>query len=872
MAERPILIFPAATVAARAKLPQSFGPPGPRPTQAQQKKRLAARFQALTTRFGTIQADTGGIDPEQVIVFETVGSLTNFQNVVKKIPGMEWLGDFDADIADPDPGFLADGTDATRLPGRLFVVVANRTAFAELQKLWRAWIRAKDEKLPRGFGPLAEVFKHLQDVRPWGPKDRVAATGVIAYWERGLAANQPAIRFEAELWCRADQSTRNAAYGRLQAVVTQAGGQCIKRATLSEIDYDGVLLELPAVAVRQAIEAIRSDRDTAILRLTDVKYFAPMGQASLVPIAEGEPIAPSEKPLPAAEPVAALLDGLPLTNHAALQGRLIVDDPDGFAAKYQTGEHRHGTAMASLITHGEVDAAEPALTSKLYVRPLMYPDRPDDGGRRDEWLPSDELTVDLVHRAVRRILEGDGDQPAQAPTVKIINLSIGDLWQPFDRHLSPWARLIDWLAWKYQVLFVISASNHLLDISIPSPPSSISSMADNDIRAHTLRSMAHQRLERRLLAPSEAVNALTVGALHAQAAPIGNPGQLVDLLRGALLPSPVSTLASGFRRAIKPEILVPGGRRHYSPALQDGKAPTAVFRIANIAKQPGQLVAAPGGTAIPPNHAVRISGTSNAAALTTRKAVQLADEIAALRQEPGGDTLSDARTAVIIKAMFVHGATWGEWEPFVESVFDGPDDGMERWWRIKRDCARLLGYGPADFDRGTVCTDQRVILLGCNELRADEAHIYNVPLPAALHAQTIQRRLTITLAWLTPTNPRHRNYCTADLWFDPPDTHLQVKRADAGDKMVKQGTVQHEVLEGSASVPIADGDTMPIQVNCRADATSKLSAPIPYALMVSLETARPLAVSIYQEVRVALERIREASRIRSTVRAGRRSR
>jgi len=869
MAGRPILIFPTATVAARAKLPQSFGPPGPRPTQAQQRKRLADRFQALADRFGLIQADVGGVDPEQVIVFETVGSVTDFQNVVKKISGMEWLGDFDADIAEPDLGFLADGTDATKLPGRLFVVVGNRTAYNEILKLWRAWGKAKDEKLPHGFGPLAAVFKHLHDLRPWGPKDRVAATGVLAYWERGLAANQPSIRFEAELWCRGSAPQRNAAYDRLSTIVTQAGGQCLKRATIPEIDYDGVLLDVPATAIRQALNAIHADQDTTLLRLTDVKYFAPMGQASTAPIADGAPTPHVSKPLPTANPVVALLDGLPLTNHAALQGRLVVDDPNNVASLYQIGEHRHGTAMASLIVHGDLGANEPPLTSKILVRPVMNPDRPDASGRREEWFPAGELTVDLVHRAVKRILEGEAGQPPIGPTVKVINLSVGDAAHLFDRQLSPWARLLDWLAWKHQVLFVVSAGNHLLDLSIPVPPNAIAAMSDEDLRAHTLQAMAHQRVERRLLAPSESVNALTVGALHAQSGPTGAVGRLVDLLRGAPLPSPVSSIGSGFRRAIKPEILVSGGRRHYAPKIQPGNASSAQFEIVNVANQPGQLAASPGGTAVPPSHTVRASGTSNAAALTTRRAAQLFQQIIELREEAGGAVLADSRIAVILKAMLVHGASWGERESFIEKVFDGPDDGMERWWRIKRDCARLLGYGPADFDRGTVCTDQRVIMLGCGELNAGEAHVYNVPLPPALHAQTVQRRLTITIAWLTPVNPRHRNYCTADLWFDPPDSHLQVKRTNAGEKTVKQGTVQHEVLEGDAAVPIAEGDTMPIQVNCRADAASKLDVAIPYALMVSLETARPLAVSVYEQVKAVLDRIREAARVRPSIRPGR---
>lgn len=37
-------------------------------------------------------------------------------------------------------------------------------------------------------------------------------------------------------------------------------------------------------------------------------------------------------------PRVALLDGLPLANHAALQGRLVNDDPDGRAAAYGNGQ------------------------------------------------------------------------------------------------------------------------------------------------------------------------------------------------------------------------------------------------------------------------------------------------------------------------------------------------------------------------------------------------------------------------------------------------------------------------------------------------------------------------------------------------------
>ena len=234
----------------------------------------------------------------------------------------------------------------------------------------------------------------------------------------------------------------------------------------------------------------------------------------------------------------AILDGLPLTNHAALRDRLVVDDPDGLAAMYQAGEHRHGTAMASLIAHAEYDSNEPALASKIYVRPVMVPGRPDANNRRWETFPPDELPVDLIHRAVRRMFEADGATPPQAPGVRVINLSLGDASQPFDRQLSPWARLLDWLAFRYQVLFVVSAGNPGTEVTIPAPPASIAAMSDEDLRSHTLRSMAQQRLQRRLLTPAESINALTVGALHAQTGPIGDSGLLIDPFRGARIAKP----------------------------------------------------------------------------------------------------------------------------------------------------------------------------------------------------------------------------------------------------------------------------------------------------------------------------------------------
>jgi hypothetical protein len=75
--------------------------------------------------------------------------------------------------------------------------------------------------------------------------------------------------------------------------------------------------------------------------------------------------------------------------------------------------------------------------------------------------------------------------------------------------------------------------------------------------------------------------------------------------------------------------------------------------------------------------------------------------------------------------------------------------------------------------------------------------------------------------------------------------------------------VQHEVLEGEDAVPITADATMPVQVNCRPEAASNIAAPVPYALMVSLETAQPLAVSIYDQVKARLDALRAPVPVRT---------
>jgi hypothetical protein len=161
---------------------------------------------------------------------------------------------------------------------------------------------------------------------------------------------------------------------------------------------------------------------------------------------------------------------------------------------------------------------------------------------------------------------------------------------------------------------------------------------------------------------------------------------------------------------------------------------------------------------------------------------------------------------------------------------------------------RFIGYGFADVTKVIACTDQRVTIVGFGKLEDGQADEFRLPLPPSLSARNAKRRLTITLAWLTPVDSTRQKYRIAHLWFDPKNSVVP-DRIDADGRAVLRGTVQHEVLEGEQAADFQDGDVIVIKVNCRADA-GDIPESIRYGLAVTLEVAEDIA--IYQEVRERL--------------------
>jgi len=285
--------------------------------------------------------------------------------------------------------------------------------------------------------------------------------------------------------------------------------------------------------------------------------------------------------------------------------------------------------------------------------------------------------------------------------------------------------------------------------------------------------------------------------------------------------------------------VLPGGRilykENYTPPGN-----TEVSMV-NTPRAPGHLVATPPNTL--GNNTKYSSGTSNAAALASRGAAQAFDVIDALRAG-NQQSLPDKFDAVLLKALLTHGADWGDLE---RQILAARPDITDR--RKQQDfIARFVGYGLADIDRALTCTEQRATLIGVGELKDGEALEFRAPMPPCLNAQTIKRRLTITLAWLTPVNVRNSKYRSARLWINPPSDEFGVARVNYQWQHVQRGTLQHEILEGQNALAFVDGNEAVFKVNCSEDG-GKILDPVPFALCVSLEVAEGIELPIYQQIR-----------------------
>ena len=759
--EFPLLVFPEHVLADRARRPGSTGKVRV-PVPAQQAQRLTPQFQrlqeALEERRLALQNNLLGVVPEQVLVIETIGSIQNFVGAIGRIEGLEWLSEYELENIEPAYGFEDESNPDKELKRQLFLVMTDRQALSQMHRLFELWTNDHEAAFQRGLAPLKHAFEHLHTIRPWGVEDRIRETGVLEDWQERLQDdNVDEVPFEAELWFRDSQKRREQAESLLRDIIASHRGEVAAQCVITDIRYHAILGLLPRTEVQEIIDTPQERENIQWLRCDDIMHVRPVGQCAVGISAEQHQERLSDDELAQIvsaqesnddEPVIAIFDGMPLTGHRLLDKQVTVDDPDGYEAAYQAHERVHGTSMASLICHEDLDRHSEALGSRLYARPILQPQSGYDG-LPVEAIPAHVLPVDLVHRSVRRLFESDGNEPPAAPTVRFVNLSGCDPARPFIREMSPWARLLDWLAWKYRILFIVSAGNHSQDIELEVPRTALAAISPSGRERAVIKALAADTRNRRLLSPAETLNSLTIGALHQDAS---RPAavNLIDPFAQAGIPNVVSAHGPGYRRAIKPDIFLSGGRQLLTEKLGNTH-PKEVLKITYFATPPGQRVATP-GNAGQLDRTRYTRGTSNAAAIATRGAALLYGLLGELRQS--SVHVPPEYDVVLTKALLAHSSKWGS----ALSTYEATLKNAANRRTFREYVGRFLGYGEASIERVMSCTEERVTVLGYGELNDGEGAVFSLPLPPSLSAIGDPRRLTITLAWLSPINSRRQAY------------------------------------------------------------------------------------------------------------------
>lgn len=862
----PLLFFPQAKPVKPPEDPSGGFPRGGQgvgiPTRERQIVRMEEQFAELSRVLGnqSLEASTSadGFAPESILVLQTKRTAMEFQAAINGVKGMEWLAEADLDDLEPTKDFRDPEHPSESIKGQLLVSFTNQTALAELLRLWEAWKRG--ESFGRGQTSWTTIFSHLDEIRPWSLRDRLDEFGIIQRWEEDLDENPEGRHvFELEFWYREHLAARQRALEEARRSIVAAGGRFVgDPVDIHDIRFFAIKAELPGSFLRSWIPIRESV--AAPFQSIGIRFVRPMG--CMVSADHGDtPNDPAEDEV-LGTPIVAVLDGLPLENHHRIRSRVLIHDPFDLVDTYTDPTSQiHGTAMCSIVSWGDLNAPRP-LSTPIVCIPIMQPtSRPDD---TTEIVPQDRFPEDLVYEAVREIL---GDRVASktgiAPGVKVINLSMGDPTRPFHRQAGSWARLVDWLSWRHKLLFIVAAGNTEFHAAGDDhTPRQIAAMAPSDRTRHTLQQMVRNRRARSIHAPAEAINALTIGCVHHDAAGAFTPSPAqVDILPDNCFPSPVTRHGPGFKRAIKPELLLPGGRILF----KNGPAAFLEWRGGG----------APGVKAAAPSKDGRLDmvsqtrGTSNAAALASNAAGRIGELLLELGQDQSLPVpLHPDAVAPIIKAMLVHGAH----KSTITDAFNrhlGPGPLQQRGNTVKEFTSNFLGYGVPDIERVLRCASNRATVIGYGSIPKkikdrETLHEYVLPLPVeSLQGDCSLRRLTVTLAWLTPIAPRHKDYRQAKLEVVFNRDIADFESGENNHIHIARGTVWHNVFEAEPSGLFATmGPELRFQVVC-SERAGHLDEEIPYGFVVSFETAAE--VPIYHEIR---ERLQASIATQARVRVG----
>lgn len=804
-----------------------------------------------------VSIDPRAVVPERCLVFELLGDIPEF-NLAAQALGLEWLGvettTGDAEEADADDQSIAAPED--QQPQRLYLTMPTEQALSKLLTQWKRYASGRPHA-NEGERELWKLFGYLHDLRIWAVQDRLDPS--LSDYVANILADAPNehVVVDLDLWYRNEEEKRNRSLETLHGMLEEVEGELLDQVDIPEIRYQGVRIRVPAGVAQELVDGrgrIAEARDVMIIR----------PQSAYESQIEGEPVATVTE-LDDAELtgdcIAALLDGYPVDRHHLLADRLHIVEVEVTGAQAPAQTREHGTAMASLIVHGDLQAPDTApLRRPLAVVPVLVAPSPG----RKETTPAGKMPIGVIYRALKAITSANRRVNPELSKVVVINHSICDVYAPFVRRASPWATLLDYFSHEHNILFVVSAGNILSKFPVPA----FTNIAAYEAASATTREAAvlgaieMAKATRTLLSPAESVNSLTIGAVHADHAQPDNTAP-PDPYPTFAMSNLASAVGLGVNRSVKPDFLEAGGR--FATGMTNGASGFEVH--ARASAHYGQQVASP-GLAGQLNRRILTSGTSNAAALTVRAAHFVAEALDDVFAGDDKHWLEMRTRAVMLKTLLAHGTTWGDVGDRLDSAY--PPRDPKQWSPRRNAITQFLGYGRQNISRVVGGAGNRITLLAQDVIHAGERHEYVIPVPAPMLNNRELRTVTTTLSWTCPMThtTADRRAVTLQLTGSMNNTKSiwdgigRDGRAQPNITTANRGTLIHMTQHGKKLMTDGNGRmVIGVQANSKVGFEQH---DVPYALAITLEVGVAVRSQLYAEVRAEIEqRVRGRARARA---------
>jgi hypothetical protein len=422
-----------------------------------------------------------------------------------------------------------------------------------------------------------------------------------------------------------------------------------------------------------------------------------------------------------------ILDSGINTNHPLL--RSAIAESESFVAGQDAfDEAGHGTAVAGIALYGDVEACDrsnfwnPQIW--LYNGKVMRKCPDTHNAIYDEHSVEATLTEAVEH------FVGLG--------CRIFNLSLGNTNAPYDgTHIRGLAYILDVLARKHNVLFVVSTGN-FMGSEDPAVPL-------NSWREEYPEYLLHERSV--IIDPAPALNVLTVGSISRHDATFDSQRhpeihQLSPASENQ--PSPFTRHGPSVKGALKPELVAHGGNLacpvHYNN--QQWKTDMRGLGVLTMNHQ------FQGNTLFK-----ELSGTSFSAPYITHLAGRLLNEY-------------PEASANLLRAILVNHASLSS---EVESTFS---EEMRKGYKANkatynREISRDVGgYGQVSESDLFRSSDQCVVLMCEESIEKDACQFYELPLPATYLRKTRGlRELCVTLAYSPAVRTTRLDYLATQISF-----------------------------------------------------------------------------------------------------------